>query len=119
MLKLCYVEDQWAYFSPQDPTKLFYDDWDDAPYEHNASAPYGTDIVVVAFSGPFYTPAHFARSCNSPYSAQQINRGAIAWLSPSPYDDVPNAQYIHAGVSLEEFKAAIKAMGGEIYVREE
>lgn len=116
MLKLCFVYDQWAYFSPQEPSELCFDDWEDIPYEHNAALPYGSDVVKVAYDAPVYTPADLARG-NSPYSALQINRGAIAWLSP--YDDVPNGQYIQAGMSLEDFKAAIKAMGGEVYVREE
>ncbi len=117
MLKLCFVKDQWAYFSPQEPVELFFEDWDDIPYEYNAARPYGSDIVRVAYDAPVDTPSQLYGE--SRYSARQINHGAIAWLSPAPYDNVPNGQYICAGISLEDFKAAIKAMGGEVYVREE
>jgi hypothetical protein len=37
---LCYVDDNWAYFTTQDLADQWGDDWDDAPYEHNAETPY-------------------------------------------------------------------------------
>jgi hypothetical protein len=38
--RLCYVDRPWAYFTTQPITKQWGDDWDDAPYEHNAGTPY-------------------------------------------------------------------------------
>lgn len=38
--KLCYVHDNWAYFTTQKIENQWGDDWDDAPYEHNAEEPY-------------------------------------------------------------------------------
>lgn len=38
--RLCYVEGDWAYFTTQPLDKQWGDDWDDAPYEHNAGEPY-------------------------------------------------------------------------------
>lgn len=38
---LCYVDDKFAYFTTQELAKQWGDDWDDAPYEHNAGEPYG------------------------------------------------------------------------------
>ena len=38
---LCYVKGPWAYFTTQPLKKQWGDDWDDAPYEHNAGEPYG------------------------------------------------------------------------------
>ena len=37
---LCYVDEPWAYFTTQDLDKQWGDDWNDAPYEHNAGTPY-------------------------------------------------------------------------------
>lgn len=38
---LCYVESNQAYFTTQDLSKQWGDDWNDAPYELNAGLPYG------------------------------------------------------------------------------
>jgi len=38
--RLCYVDLPWVYFTTQDLDKQWGDDWDDAPYEHNAEEPY-------------------------------------------------------------------------------
>lgn len=38
---LCYVKDQWAWFTTQPLSDQWGDDWNDAPYEHNAGDPYG------------------------------------------------------------------------------
>ena len=37
---LCYVRGAWAYFTTQPLEDQWGDDWDDAPYEHNAGSPY-------------------------------------------------------------------------------
>lgn len=63
------------------------DDWDDAPYEHNAEIPYDdkTEILQVPIIVPeeslnitvrFPSSSHL----NSPYSVDLINAGAIPWL---------------------------------------
>lgn len=38
--RLCYVEDGFAYFTTQRLADQWGDDWNDAPYEHNAGTPY-------------------------------------------------------------------------------
>lgn len=38
--KLCYVKGSFAYFTTQELSKQWGDDWNDAPYEHNAGEPY-------------------------------------------------------------------------------
>jgi hypothetical protein len=40
---LCYVapESPWCYFTTKDLSEQWGDDWNDAPYEHNAGPPYG------------------------------------------------------------------------------
>lgn len=37
---LCYVSHPFAYFTTQPVENQWGDDWDDAPYEHNAGSPY-------------------------------------------------------------------------------
>lgn len=37
---LCYVSGPWAYFTTKKLEEQTGDDWDDAPYEHNAGPPY-------------------------------------------------------------------------------
>ena len=37
---LCYVDGCWAYFTTQRLDHQWGDDWNDAPYEHNAGPPY-------------------------------------------------------------------------------
>jgi hypothetical protein len=39
--KLCYVSGSFAWFTTQELSKQWGDDWNDAPYEHNAGSPYG------------------------------------------------------------------------------
>ena len=38
--RLCYVKGSFAWFTTHDPEQQTGDDWDDAPYEHNAEPPY-------------------------------------------------------------------------------
>lgn len=85
---LCYVEDHTAYFTTQELSEQWGDDWDDAPYEHNAGRPYapyverdynddGTpkwEIHEVMFRSVLETPAERAGG-NSAYSVRDINDG--------------------------------------------
>lgn len=84
-----YDEDKYtyfAYFTPRSLKDQWGDDWNDAPYEHNAGTPYDdqrdteADIIVIPFlkTHDFCLPEeHFL---NSPYSVKDINNGAVAWL---------------------------------------
>jgi hypothetical protein len=38
---LCYVSENFAWFTTRSLEEQWGDDWDDAPYEHNAGEPYG------------------------------------------------------------------------------
>ena len=123
---MCYVEGRIAYFTTQDLKEQWGDDWNDAPYEHNAEIPYQDwdaerekrpprwEIVRLAFECPLSTPD--AGTINSRYSVQRINAGAIAWLRDEFGDgkgvDIP------AGTTLSEFKRLVKKSGGRVYVEE-
>ncbi|HXV41904.1 MAG TPA: hypothetical protein VEC96_02480 [Anaerolineae bacterium] len=124
--KLCYVSGSWAYFTTQDLEKQWGDDWNDAPYEHNAGSPYRFgernrergeepwEIKEVAFDGPLETPADRAWSGNSHYSVQQINAGSVAWLSTDAW--VKKPVVIPAGTSLPDFIRLVHEAGGDVYM---
>lgn len=138
---LCYVDGPWAWFTTQELSKQWGDDWDDAPYEHNAEEPnppstlYFSDgrgavpcpkdhdvcgkplweISKVAWEGPLETPADRAYGGNSLYSVEKINRGDIAWLAPGIMAK-DGALPIPAGTTFEEFVKRIEAAGGIVYV---
>lgn len=92
--RLCYVDDNVMYFT--DNFKGIYgDDWDDAPYEHNAEPPYEWNdnesdewnvehhhghIRKIAFEHHWWIRRPCDGHLNSPYSVEDINNGAIAWL---------------------------------------
>lgn len=122
---LCYVDGPWAYFTTQKLSKQWGDDWDDAPYEHNAETPYEPhlprdvdaagnplwEITKVAWDGPFIEPSD--GHLNSPYTVRQINAGAIAWLRTAHMDKIV---CIQAGVTLTEFVSKIESGGGKVYL---
>lgn len=137
--KLCYVDGNFAYFTTQELSKQWGDDWNDVPYEHNAGTPYtpcwhresgddcqcdsckrdwnddGTpkwDIKKIAFEGPFEQPYDY--HSNSPYSVEMINNGAIAWLRTEKW--VKESTTIKAGATLQEFIDAVNRSGGKVYL---
>lgn len=111
--KLCYVDDSFAYFTRLPLSKQWGDDWNDAPYEHNAGEPYnddGADIIRLAYHGDLQTPC--SGYSNSPYSVKDINLGAAAWL----YDRYgKTGVVIHAGISVEGFINLVRKANGRVY----
>ena len=135
--KLCYVDGSKAYFTTKPVSEQWGDDWDDAPYEHNAGTPYNPsifyysdgskekysrdwnadgsprwEIIKVAFDSDLQTPDYGFN--NSPYSVKDINAGMASWLCSPSY--VKERAFIHAGVKLLEFIRVIKQCGGEVFV---
>ena len=125
---LCYVKGNRAYFTTCPLEHQWGDDWNDAPYEHNAGMPYywhpyqlekygmpEYQIITIMWEGALETPAdyHF----NSPYSVDMINRGDVAWLRPDEFDAREGAKPIMAGVTPDKFKRLVWLAGGDIYER--
>lgn len=116
-LKLCYVEDCWAYFTTADLSEQWGDDWNDAPYEHNAGVPYDSNrdkcwtVIKVAFDADLNAPCY--NCLNSEWSVEQINNGQIPWLSSCDWSG--NTVKIYAGTSLADFKQIITSIGGSVY----
>ena len=129
-LKLCFIdqvdgysEQLELYFTEQDLDKQWGDDWDDAPYEHNAGIPYDEDYskpeqkvengrgiypkvhiykVIIEPKGwkiHFITPR--TGTLNSPYSVKDINEGIVPWLVIK--DDNKIVAKIMAGTTYNKF----------------
>ena len=124
-LKLCYVDGSCAWFTTQDISQQWGDDWNDAPYECNAGVPYewhvGSDVPEyhlhhVYFESPLTTPA----DNNIPLSVEQINAGAQPWLQTDKWalTSFPRVEItrIYAGTSYPDFVRLIESMGGTVYV---
>ncbi len=114
---LCYVSGSWLYFTTQPLDKQWGDDWNDAPYEHNAGAPYdGNDwaISVYAWQGPFEEPSE--GQLNSGYSVEHINQRMVPWLQSSRYGATPGAVKVWAGMTVAEVSALIRKGGGTFFV---
>lgn len=121
---LCYIKNQFAYFTTQPLSKQWGDDWNDAPYEHNAGEPYKPykeedhwEIIVVAFKHPAYcTPDE--GSYNSRYSVEMINKKNTPWLADL-YNTTKGELFpIFAGTPLSEFIEKIRSTGGVAGVME-
>lgn len=127
---LCYVDNNCAWFTTA-PIKgrlgeiQWGDDWDDAPYEHNAGEPYEWDILRK--HGPYtltriYFEGNYTRPCdyfnNSPWSVYEINQGAAPWLKFGSFKNEPLI-VIPAGTTLSEFKRLVRQAGGDIFVLED
>ena len=108
--KLCYVRQNILYFT-DNFEKQWGDDWDDAPYQHNAGEPYEWEddwtpgqnrehghahIRYIAYMNGYGVCEPKDSCCNSPYSVEAINKGAAAWL----YHETAGGLY--AGATMEE-----------------
>jgi hypothetical protein len=126
--KLCFIAENFAYFTTQELGKQWGDDWNDAPYEHNAGVPYGPmvkssdynddgtpkwEIYKVAYDYcGAETPAELAGG-NSRYSVEAINNTLIPWLTKYP------DKKLYAGASVEDFITFIEECGGTVYLPKE
>ena len=117
-------QELYAYFTPLPLEEQWGDDWNDAPYEHNAGVPYDdvTDEVEEKGGLNFVTKSHEIEIIqvpfmiksyntnlpkdygggNSPFCVDDINRGAVAWIYDYNYDNKKSV-VIHAGVNPVEF----------------
>lgn len=116
--RLCYIRGERAYFTTQELSKQWGDDWNDAPYEHNAGSPYGPregeswEVRYVFFDGDFDAPCEWHH--NSPYSVDDINAGQTPWLSPPKYGKDHGVR-IMAGTTMPEFRRLVQSVGGDVY----
>lgn len=109
------------------------DDWDDAPYEHNAGEPYNDwseliedneDIFKRKYKHHeikhkvlyFETESNMILPCdnylNSPYSVEDINKQAVAWIHTDDFN-------ILAGTTIENFIDILERHGGKVFLPKE
>lgn len=130
--KLCYVdsseytgEPMTLYFTElDDVTQQWGDDWDDAPYEHNAGTPYEHDynqpeqgvkdgrgiyprikIYKIMLTGGHNIMTPRTKQLNSPYTVEDINKGIVPWLTIINKKD--KAIYVKAGTTLRDTLKAL------------
>lgn len=124
--KLCYIvrygKSATAFFTTNELKNQWGDDWNDAPYEHNAGDPYtwreymgerGIPEYEIKSVDFFYDG--FVFPCddghyNSPWSVDDINAGRVPWvrLVGVSIEDFR----IMAGTELNDFCDAIEKYGG-------
>jgi hypothetical protein len=121
IFQLCYIKDNWAYFTTAKADVQWGDDWNDAPYECNAGTPYEWhendgargipkwEIRKVAFDGDLEPPCEFGLSL----SVQQITMGAAPWLSTPRW--CSQQVYIPAWSTYEDFCELVEKAGGNVY----
>lgn len=109
-LKLCYIENGVAYFTNNE--NQWGDDWNDAPYQHNAGTPYEEDGYEILHLG-FYANNMYLEPCNYFYpkdlSVEQINHKLVPWLIP---ENIKDASPIFAGETLQDFVKKINNISG-------
>lgn len=109
------------------------DDWDDAPYEHNAGEPYNDwseliedneDIFKRKYKHHeikhkvlyFETESNMILPCdnylNSPYSVEDINKQAVAWIHTDDFN-------ILAGTTIKNFIDILERHGGKVFLPKE
>jgi hypothetical protein len=119
-----YIEGEreyYAYFTDLDDLQEQWgDDWNDAPYEHNAGWPYDSirkdehTILRIPFavvSESCSGSSHWVKfpcdyGCgNSPFSVEEINAGAVPWIFVSYYNMAKNKKFlaVNAGINPLEF----------------
>lgn len=125
-LRLCFVKDQWAWFTSAPLAQQWGDDWNDRPYEHNAGNPYPWNptmalrdihpyvLCKVAYDGALYTPADDA-VLNSLYSVEEINAQMMPWLRSRSWRSDEDVVQIWAGTPYDEFLRLVKQVGGTVY----
>jgi len=107
--KLCYIKNNYAYFTTQDLEKQWGDDWNDAPYEYNAGDPYEGewDILKIFFESTLNTPSNIYTRFQ--YSVEDINTNKVPWLEK-------DQNIIMAGCSIDDFIKKIIDLDGKIYL---
>lgn len=144
--KLCYVDNGVAYFTTKELAKQWGDDWNDAPYEHNAGTPYEPSVHYYADGSTKLSPDswntdgtpkwqllelrfsaqgnEFLEPCsehhNSPFSVESINEGQVPWLKAQVWSrqekEYSIAGELKAGATVDEFISFIEKFDGVVWV---
>ena len=110
--ELCYVWGDWLYFC-HDARTAWGDDWNDRPYEHNAGEPYTEfEACRIAYDADLEQPA--SGMTHSPWSVEEINRGAVPWLRSSKW--AAHDVMIFAGEALSSVIEKVEKAGGRVWL---
>jgi hypothetical protein len=143
--RLCYVEGETAYFTSGAMADAWGDDWNDAPYEHNAGAPYepgarharqGTylpakewlaggipkwQILRVKFSDAKDEISLPFEGYNNQkhWSVEQVNSGMVPWLQVWKHSYEGGSHVVDelgAGATFPQFCEFITSHGGLVWI---
>ena len=108
--KLCFVREMGFYlfevFFTSDFENQWGDDWDDAPYEHNAGDPYDDfEVDSMIVEGHLEVPSTGHK--NSPWSVRDINKGNMPWLRGEHIQIYPGETREEVLLKLEQLEAKI------------
>ena len=117
--KLCYIDKyaSVAYFTTQEVTAQWGDDWDD-PLD-NSSAPYDDFsnrvdpkwlVLRVIYDPQDFESAH-ERTYNTSETVQSINKGNIPWLTYSASRPTKESKVFFAGMTIFEFTHILGTLG--------
>ena len=124
--QLCLVSGSFAHFTDCPLNLQWGDDWDDAPFEHNAGSPYANhdeggervkhDVFSVFIAGGFDYPDSY--QLNSAYSVEQINDKEVAWMKTDRHNvkwqGCENVE-VWAGATFAEFLDYVRRAKAVIY----
>lgn len=125
--KLCYIDQNKAFFTTQALSKQSGDDWNDIPYEHNAGYPYewheehDKEVKPWSIATLYFEVNDPMTPCsciqNSKFSVDMINsKKLIPWLTiKKNYSDEQGIE-IWAGTRYLDFVYAIQDNGGKVWV---
>ena len=144
--RLCYVDGARAvaYFTSGDVRDMWGDDWNDAPYEHNAGEPYEPrvsrtrkgdrlpvgewelggmpkwQILQARFSDmkDIVTLPHDGYTRENLWSVEQVNRGEVPWFRVWEHgSDGPRVvDQLDAGATYTDFCEFVTRYGGLIWM---
>jgi len=113
---LCYVDLPWLYFT-DNMEKQWGDDWNDAPYEHNAGTPYEyeTNVIKIAV---YINNLWLDSPCDKGrcMSVEEINKAGYPWLKHFHDGSDPG---LKPGTPLDEAITWLKEHNCEIYTLKE
>lgn len=142
--KLCYVDAETAFFTSGSVADAWGDDWDDAPYQHNAEIP--SEPRVMSSAQGEYLPAGEWTPVGVPkwqilrlkysdltsdvalpfegygqaksWSVEQINKGDVPWFQVWSHGPAGSqvVDTLNAGATLLQFQSFITRHGGLVWV---
>lgn len=117
-MKLCYADEKFLWFTDTPIDKVWGDDWNDAPYEHNAGEPYPEfgPFTKIVIDYDYCLPCY--NELNSQWTVEQINAGAIAWVRLRFWNGQKDI-FFPAGVELSRVLAECEKAKIDVYVKKD